>query len=159
LPRLNATRKLSFEGVWGRARLDFRASWRITLLRRPSTILPTTSLRFIAHSAYHQRRWLELTDRLWSVEDLAGPRGSPRAAEGGKSGIRLGSFYVCERICRAWHFGTMRHLAVLFAKQRKCRFYQRFYGPRFSPKPLFIRLAGGVWIAASLWIFWPKFPK
>jgi hypothetical protein len=34
------------------------------------------------------------------------------------------------------------------------RFYRALYGSRFGPKPFFIRLAGGVWIAVSLWIFW-----
>jgi hypothetical protein len=32
------------------------------------------------------------------------------------------------------------------------RFYRRIYGSRFNPRPFFIRLAGGVWFAASLWL-------
>src|SRR5580658_9599478 len=39
------------------------------------------------------------------------------------------------------------------------RFYQRFYGSRFSPRPLFIRRAGGVWIAVALWMFWLRIPN
>ena len=33
------------------------------------------------------------------------------------------------------------------------RVSRAIYGPRFCPRPFFIRLPGGVWIAVSLWIF------
>jgi hypothetical protein len=39
------------------------------------------------------------------------------------------------------------------------RFYTAFYGSRFIPRPFFIRLAGGVWIAVSLWLLWGLFEK
>ena len=38
------------------------------------------------------------------------------------------------------------------------RFYERFYGSRLSPRPFFIRLAGGVLVALALW-FWLSIPK
>ena len=34
------------------------------------------------------------------------------------------------------------------------RVYQALFGSRFSPRPSFIRLAGGVWLAVSLWMVW-----
>jgi len=73
-----------------------------------------------------------VTDRLWEVSDLV---------------VAMSDFIVVgvSVLCGLWWFSFPN--SVL-------KFYRALYGSRFSPRPLFIRLAGGVWIAASLWIFW-----
>ncbi len=39
------------------------------------------------------------------------------------------------------------------------RLYLPLYGPRHSPRPFFIRLAGATLLAVSLWMFWAFWPR
>ena len=87
------------------------------------------------------------------------PLGSLRAAEGGKSGIGLGRLFMGTREYIVLGFSLGCGLWWLSFPNSVIRFYRALYGSRFSPRPFFIRLGGGVWIVAALWIFWPIISK
>jgi hypothetical protein len=57
--------------------------------------------------------------------------------------IELGFVVVCGLRCLSFPNSVIR-------------FNRKIYGPRFVPRPFFIRLVGGVFVAVSLWMFWMR---
>ena len=76
-----------------------------------------------------------------------GPNARAEAHVASEAPMSLGDFIVLgvSVVCGLW---------LLWFPNSVIRFKRALYGSRFVPRPFFIRLAGGVWIAVSLYMFW-----